>query len=146
MTLYCITIIILENHYMPDNHLTMKALVTLEWGVDIPVLKSLQSKLSDLQHKINLTPTQQRSYSGGYSDSSAVIRYIGNWINSSGHVIDPTWRNFFKILRETSPELGQLAYQIKEIFHGTYLFVIKSSCITTFCSIYLLLCYSNKSR
>ena len=43
---------------------------------------------------------------------------VESWINSTDCIPEPTWRNFFKILKDTSPELGQHTYQIKEIFHG----------------------------
>ena len=46
------------------------------------------------------------------------LRYIKSWINSTDSVPEPTWRNFFRVLKEISPELDELVYQIKEIFHG----------------------------
>ena len=44
----------LEDEFCQDNRLTMKALVTLEWGMNIPVLTKLGANLSDLQDKIKL--------------------------------------------------------------------------------------------
>ena len=98
----------------------MTALLTLEWGMNIPVLTEIQSKLSNLKDKIKLTDTSvvhEYQYNAG-TISSDVIEYIESWINSTNCVPEPTWRNFFKILKDTSPELDQLTYQIKEIFHG----------------------------
>ena len=46
------------------------------------------------------------------------IKYLESWINSTDSVPQPTWRNFFRVLQDLSPELGKLVYQIKEIFHG----------------------------
>ena len=50
--------------------------------------------------------------------SCEAIDFIESWINSTDSVPEPTWRNFFRVLKDTSPELGELVYQIKEIFHG----------------------------
>ena len=47
-TLSSTVIIIIDHDYKPDSHLTMKALVTLEWGMNVPVLTKLQSNLGDL--------------------------------------------------------------------------------------------------
>ena len=43
------------------------------------------------------------------------FKYIKVWINS---VPEPTWRNFFRVFKGISPDLDELIYQIKEIFHG----------------------------
>ena len=48
----------------------------------------------------------------------AVFKHIDKWINSTDCDPQPTWKNFFRILKDTSSELDQLAYQIKEIFNG----------------------------
>jgi hypothetical protein len=50
--------------------------------------------------------------------SCELIDYIESWINSTDSVPEPTWRNFFRVLKDISPELGKLVHQIKEIFHG----------------------------
>ena len=119
--------------------------------MSIPVLTKLQSNLSDFKEQMKQIDTStkplrktrephwlrwcgddaafKKLYKTG-STSSEVIEYIERWINSTKLkcVPEPTWRNFFKILKDASSELGQLAYQIKELFHGMY--SLKSSCIT----------------
>ena len=97
--------------------------------MNIPVLTMLQSKLSDLKERLKLTgvidcystkpPRKSRKldYTTTF-ELSDVIEYINRWINSTDCAVQPTWKNFFRILKDTSPELGELAYQIKELFHG----------------------------
>ena len=131
---YCIV-----NEYDPGDHFTMKALVTLECRMNIPVLSNLQLKFSDLRDQIKLPAAdtsakpfsyrklareqkhRERNQYNASTVSPAVIQYIDRWINCSDCVLEPTWRNFFRVLRDTSPELGQLSYQIKELFHGRLL-------------------------
>ena len=98
--------------------------------MNIPVLTMLQSKLSDLKERLKLTDVLFDYYSirlprkprkPGYTTTFGlldVIEYINRWINSTDCVVQPTWKNFFRILNDTSPKLGELAYQIKELFHG----------------------------
>ena len=111
----------------------MKALVTLEWGMNVPVLAKLQSNLSDFKEQIKLSDTStkplraiRKPHRLDYDDrlsklyktgsiSLGVIEYTEQWISN---IPEPTWRNFFKILDYASSELGQLAYQIKDLFHG----------------------------
>ena len=52
---YYILYTTIDHEYNPDSHLTMKALVTLEWGMNVPVLTKLQSNLGNL---IKLTGVQ----------------------------------------------------------------------------------------
>ena len=103
--------------------------------MNIPVLTKLQSNLNEIKKQIKLTDTSSKPfrkirkphwldghcgdefrklYTTG-STSSEVIELIERWIKN---VPEPTWRNFFKILECSSSELGQLAYQIKDLFHG----------------------------
>ena len=98
-------------------------------------MTELESNLSDFKKQIKLTdigtnakplrkirtPNQlydddklKKLYNTG-STSSEVIEYTERWIHD---VPEPTWRNFFKILKYASSELSQLAYQIKDLFHG----------------------------
>ena len=123
---YRIIIILIDTEFnpWPDNHLTMKALVTLEWGMNIPVLTELKSRLCDFKDRIEPPNTcaKHSCYKHMFDwyttfELSFVIKYIKWWMNSASNV-QPTWRNFFGILKDISPELGQLAYQIKEIFNG----------------------------
>ena len=111
--------------FNPENHLILKSFVILEWGLKIPVLTKIQSALGDPPKR--MTDTTGFIYKYWYDDVSRysgtisdVLRTIKKWISSTStdSVPEPTWNNFFKILKDTSPELGQLAYQIKEVFQG----------------------------
>lgn len=103
--------------------------------MNIPVLTKLQSNLNKIKKQMKLTDTStkpfreirkphwlddrcgdefRKLYMTG-STSLEVIELIERWISS---VPEPTWRNFFKILECSSSELSQLAYQIKDLFHG----------------------------
>jgi hypothetical protein len=133
MQLYLYYCIPLDHKYKPESRLTMKALVTLEWGMNVPILTKLQSNLSDFKKQLKSTGTSTKPirstrkphwldygdkfsklYNTG-STSSEVIEFLEQWMKS---VKEPTWRNFFKILQYSSSELGLLAYQIKDIFCG----------------------------
>ena len=95
----------------------------------IPVLTKIQSMLDNPLYRMTNTTgftcvyeywrgvERNHRNSGTISD---VIKCIIWWISSTStdSVPEPTWSNFFKILEDTSPELGQLAYQIKEVFQG----------------------------
>ena len=101
--------------------------------MNIPVLTKLQSNLNEIKKQIKLTSTSTKpfreirkphwlNYKDEFSQlykignaSSEVIEFIEQWINSGP---EPTWRNFFKVLEYSSSELVQLAYQIKDLFHG----------------------------
>ena len=94
--------------------------------MNVPVLTKLQSKLSDLKKRLKLPdvcaePRRKTAKLTNYTDEattlSEVIDCIDRWINSMGSV-QPSWRNFFRILKDISPKLDILAYQIKELFHG----------------------------
>ena len=102
----------------------LKHLVTLEWGMKIPVLTKIQSTLDHPEERMTGTTGLIYKYWYGVKQNSGtisdVIWCIKKWISSTSTdcVPEPTWSNFFKILKDTSPELGQLAYQIKEVFQG----------------------------
>ena len=75
------------------------------------------------------------------------LDFIESWINSTDHdsVPEPTWRNFFRVLKDTSPELGELVYQIKEIFHGEKYAVLVGKIIKALLSLGLS-CYHCSNR
>ena len=102
--------------------------------MNIPVLTKLQSNLNEIKKQVKLKDTSSKPFreirkSHWLDDhcgdefrklyttgiSSEVIELIERWIKN---VPEPTWRNFLKILECSSSELGQLAYQIKDLFHG----------------------------
>ena len=121
-----------EYDYNPDKYVTTRVLVTLEWRNCIPILSKFEQWLSDLKARVKLTDScakpmrmmKECPYTRK-SDSDTtlldVIDYIERWISSKDGVdIKPTWSNFFKIMNDISSELGQSAYQMKELFNGMY--------------------------
>ena len=110
--------------FNPKNRLTIKPFVTMEWGMKIPVLTKILSTLGDPEERMTDTTGFIYKYWYGVGRNSGtisdVIECIIRWISSTStdSVPEPTWSNFFKILKDTSPELGHLAYQIKEVFQG----------------------------
>ena len=113
--------------------------------MNVPVLTKLQSNLNEVKKQIKLTNTSTKPFREistpqwldyKYDDddtdefsqlykvgnaSLELIEFIEQWINSGP---EPTWRNFFKVLEYSSSELIQLAYQIKDLFHGEELAII----------------------
>jgi hypothetical protein len=55
------TTVTIDHEYNPDSHLTMKALVTLEWGMNVPVLTKLQSNFEDLMKLTDVHVKRLRS-------------------------------------------------------------------------------------
>ena len=92
--------------------MTVNDVIRLEIGVNIPVVKKLQPKLSELKSKAKFS-LLRKSQITHYSDTSALMaKYINSWLASES-CVQPTWRNFLTILRGISPDLCQVASQIK---------------------------------
>ena len=115
--------------YDPDKDLTVRAIIKLELLTNIPVMTMLQPKLSELSKRAKFLPLddddddddEYRQY--GIEISSMTVKYIHSWVKH-WHTHSwlkqwhrPSWNNFYMILREISPELGELADQI-----GTYFY------------------------
>lgn len=56
-------------------------------------------------------------------DDSSLLKYIWNWSNDQEACFQPTWRNFFRILREPGMDLGHLANQIEKYLASTSKFL-----------------------
>ena len=116
----------------------MKVLVTLQWRRNVPILTKIKPWISDLKERVKLLDTSTkparmittdeiRSDSRSLTLNSntdallEVLDYFERWINSAEVVkLKPTWRNLFKMMKDISPELGELAYQIKALFTGKH--------------------------
>ena len=100
--------------YNPDEYLSVRAIVKLERGVQgIPVLTSLQPKLSELKKRagFKLLSDQEHKTDFGY-DPSLTVKYINSWVKTK-NCVTPTWRNFLKILKDISPDLSKLSDEIE---------------------------------
>ena len=120
--------------------MTTRVLVTVEWKNCIPILSKFKQWLSDLKARVKLTDscakpmrmiktshTRKASKSNLDTTLLDVIDYIERWISSRDGVdTKPTWRNFFKIMKDISSELDQPIYQMKELFNGMYNNIIVS--------------------
>lgn len=105
--------------YNPDEYLSVRAIVKLERGVQgIPVLTSLQPKLSELKKRagFKLLSDQEHTTDYGY-DPSLTVKYINSWIKAQ-NCVTPTWRNFLKILKDISPNLSKLSDEIEFYIAG----------------------------
>lgn len=114
------------SEYDPYDQLTMKALLNLECGMNIPVLTKLTPNLEILNKMITIK-VDDPLYAPrvpAYRHITGTIEYLKDWMNTNSYsyrhrtMIPPTWRNFIKILKDISPELSQVAYQIKDLFKG----------------------------
>lgn len=105
--------------YNPDEYLSVRAIVKLERGVQgIPVLTSLQPKLSELKKRagFKLLSDQEHKTDFGY-DPSLTVKYINSWVKTK-NCVTPTWRNFLKILKDISPDLSKLSDEIEFYIAG----------------------------
>lgn len=114
--------------YDPYDQLTMRALINLEWGMSIPVLTKLTPNL-EIFNKMLTIKVDDPLYAPRvptYYHITGTIEYFKEWMNTKSYrstrctMISPTWRNFIKTLKDISPELSQVAYQIKDLFKGKY--------------------------
>lgn len=114
--------------YDPYDQLTVRALINLEWGMNIPVLTKLTPNL-EIFNKMLTIKVDDPLYAPivpKYSHITGTIEYLREWMNTKSFcrskctMIPPTWRNFIKILKDISPELSQVAYQIKDLFKGKH--------------------------
>ena len=107
--------------YDPDKDLTVRAIMKLELLTNIPVMTKLQSKLSELSKRAKFLPLDDIEYRQyGIEISAMTVKYIHSWVKQWHRMSDslrPSWNNFYMILREISPELGELADQIETYFY-----------------------------
>ena len=117
--------------YDPDKDLTVRVIIKLELLTNIPVMTKLQSKLSELSKRAKFLPLdnddEYRQY--GIEISAMTVKYIHSWVkhwhthswlkgwHRRSDSVRPSWNNFYMILREISPELGELADQIETYFY-----------------------------
>ena len=114
------------SEYDPYDQLTIKALLNLECGMNIPVLTKLTPNLEILNKMvlIKVDDPLDAPIVPDYCHMTGTVGYLEDWTNMSSYrsrhtiMIPPTWRNFIKILKDISPELSQVAYQIKDLFKG----------------------------
>ena len=89
--------------------------------MNLLILTTFKPWIGNLEERVKLPSTLDRFMFRfrSYTSDSDVIDYFERWINSKEVVeLKPTWRNLFKIMKDISPELGELAYQIKVLFNG----------------------------
>ena len=117
------------SEYNPYDHLTMRALINLEWVMNIPVLTKLSSNLDILDKTLTVKlndscDVSEKGYLYLRNNIVGTIEYLEDWVDGRTYrsrstiMIPPTWRNFIMILKDISPELNRVAYQIKHLFKG----------------------------
>ena len=107
--------------YDPDKDLTVRAIIKLELLTNIPVMTKLQPKLSELRKMAMFSLLDDdKEYSRKYGvESPMTVKYIYSWVkcwHMQSDSLWPSWNNFYMILREISPELGEVANQIEAYF------------------------------
>lgn len=102
--------------YKPTNDLTVRAIIKLERVVNIPLLTELQPKLSELKKKAKFRYLDKQQLGSYYRfEPSLTAKYINSWVqdklSTECTCVQPTWENFFTLLKKISSELGKLADQ-----------------------------------
>ena len=92
--------------------MTVRDIIRLQSGKNIPVVTKLQPKLSELRKKAKFNLTHQNVCEGVYS---TLVQYINSWLNCKT-AIQPTWENFISILKQILPDKGLVADQIEKNF------------------------------
>ena len=115
--------------YDPDKDLTVRAIIKLELLTNIPIITKLQPKLSELRKRAKFHPLHGDDDECRIELFAMTVKYIHDWVkpwHTESHSwlkhmrfdsLRPSWNNFFMILREISPELGELADQIETYFY-----------------------------
>lgn len=101
-------------HCLDDRVKTID-IIRFESGMNIPIVKKLQPKLTELRSKAKFCLFKNRDHG---IPIVRFVRYIDSWVKSENSVL-PTWRNFLTILREISPDLCQIADQIEPLFDSS---------------------------
>ena len=123
----CCKYIIIVAAYNPYDNLTVRAIIKLEMAVNIPVLTKLEPQLNELSLKSVYSPFDAHAYYDELDlgdlrcgrEFSKTVRYIHSWVkqwNMTSDSVLPSWKNFYAILREMSPELAEVADQIEVYF------------------------------
>ena len=102
------------HEYDPEKALSARALKKLELGANIPISRKFQSPVDLLSKRIML------AHPDGIE---TMMKFILGWIERWEQFKDclmPSWSNFYMVLREVSPELGEIADQI-EAYLNQYL-------------------------
>ena len=114
--------------YDPDKDLTVRAIIKLELLTNTPIMAKLQPKLSELRKRAMFHPLHG-DYEYRVELFAMTVKYIYSWVkpwhtpsllkrwHRTSVSLRPSWNNFYMILREISPELGELADQIETYFY-----------------------------
>lgn len=113
--------------YNPHGNLTVEGVCKLDIIMvpNTPLLDKLEPKLNELSQRGRFIPLDEKVLRDEYhgmkyeNEFSKVVTYILSWVRCWGmshDVILPSWKNFFTILREISPELSLIADQIEADF------------------------------
>lgn len=113
--------------YNPHENLTVNAVCKLDMVTNTPLLVKLEPKLNELSQRGRFIPLDEEvlhvidDYRGikYENEFSKVVTYIHSWVRCrrmSYDVVLPSWKNFFTILREISPELSIIVDQIQADF------------------------------
>lgn len=105
--------------YNPNEDITVKAIVKLELGANIPVMTKLQSNLNELSSRALFLPQDHDEYRK-HGIESMTVKYIDSWLQQwqwKSDCVKPSWKNLLMILREISPDLSDVADQVEGYFN-----------------------------
>ena len=112
-------LLVLVPSYDPNEVITVKAIVKLELGANIPVLTKLQPKLNELSSRA-LFLVQDLDEFRKHGIDSITVKYIHSWLQQwqrKSDCLKPSWKTLFMIMREISPDLGDVADQAEGYFN-----------------------------
>ena len=105
----------MQGHIL-DQHLSLSALIKLEYGHNIRVLSQLvPPKLRQLKQKavFNLRLLNEEDRQMASDTRPAVSLYIESWLQDESAGCHPTWRNFLVILKDIG--MKEMAEKIHEL-------------------------------
>ena len=110
----------LESAFSIDAKITVEAVIKLRELQDFPGFDTLDLKLDKLKEKAGFGLCQTLPLYRIYDDPlSQLPCCIWNWTMYPNSALEPTWKNFFDVLREPGMGLGDLADKVEDFFKSS---------------------------
>ena len=110
--------------YNPKKDISLSAVLKLELYAEIPVLTQLytKQKLGPLKERAGFFETSERlPFDRLYGNIHPPAKCIQSWVDNTNSMrkLQPTWVNFFDILRDREVNLKEIAEQIHHYLQNT---------------------------